>query len=641
MKLAPTYLTQNRHGTFYFRMVIPASLRPLLDGKREIRRSLKTDSKRLALKRARQHAVCFDSIFDRALRMTEHSDYEPSPEDFDLYEELQSSPKSADFGSWSSPTSPQEQLEPALSNAEIEMRQRRQCIAKLLTGRYDRPIPSEQELLAQQLLELSRLYQPTELPTALPKLRDALALRGLPLASAAVESGPTPSSGLKPEASAWTLYEVWEEELRQEHELKDTKTGGPANNEGTRKDYDRKARCATILTNHKPVGSLTKDDWRQAYRNACKLKRGATASVEAGKLTALEALTTSNREELAYTETLNGLITALKRQHKFARENDLTSTPVDAISYEKLERRPDEENESAKPFTDDDLDKIFSGYAYKGELPPRLRVVYPFHYWLPLLGYFTGARANELAQLDVTDITQELIDSGRGKSKESIWCINFREDPPGAPERKRIKTGENRIVPLHPRLLELGFLDYVDAQRKAGQKKLYGDGLSYAEPEEGTDNNKEGWLKNAGRHFNSIPSGIPGYGEQKKGYFWLVGVHTESEDGKTLYSFRKTLITLLNDSIRDGINIAERTVQTIIGHAPTTVMHRHYDEPATPRQMLSAINHLPIPPAIRDLEGYQTDFALRLGNKLDSSIRGWRSGKGRIGKGRTAPRKRS
>ena len=40
MKLAPTYLTRNRHGTFYFRMVIPASLRPLVNGKREIRRSL-------------------------------------------------------------------------------------------------------------------------------------------------------------------------------------------------------------------------------------------------------------------------------------------------------------------------------------------------------------------------------------------------------------------------------------------------------------------------------------------------------------------------------------------------------------------------------------------------------------------------
>lgn len=360
MKLAPTYLTKNRHGTFYFRMVIPALLRPLVKGKREIRRSLKTDSERLALKRARQHAARFDSIFDRALRMTEHSDYVPCQEDLDLYEELRGRPKSNGAGAWSSPDRTPEKSEPVLSDAEIEERQRRQCIAELLTGRHDRPIPSELEPVAQRLLELTRTHQPAKLPSVLPRFHDALALSGLTPASPVVASEPTPSSGLKPEASEWTLYQVWEEELRQEHELKDTKSGGPANNEGTRKDYDRKARCATILTNHKPVGSLTKDDWRQAYRNACKLKRGATASVEAGKLTALEELTTNSREELAYTETMNGLITALKRQHKFARENDLASTPVDAISYEKLERRPDEENESARPFTDDDPNRSAS-----------------------------------------------------------------------------------------------------------------------------------------------------------------------------------------------------------------------------------------------------------------------------------------
>jgi hypothetical protein len=47
MKLAPTYLTRNQHGTVYFRMVIPAPPRPQVNGKRGIRRALKTVSKRL------------------------------------------------------------------------------------------------------------------------------------------------------------------------------------------------------------------------------------------------------------------------------------------------------------------------------------------------------------------------------------------------------------------------------------------------------------------------------------------------------------------------------------------------------------------------------------------------------------------
>jgi len=68
MKLASTYLTQNRHGTFYFRMVIPAPLRPLVNGKREIRRARKTESERpcrsapsvIAGAASALHPGCFD-----------------------------------------------------------------------------------------------------------------------------------------------------------------------------------------------------------------------------------------------------------------------------------------------------------------------------------------------------------------------------------------------------------------------------------------------------------------------------------------------------------------------------------------------------------------------------------------------------
>jgi hypothetical protein len=67
MKRDPSYMTLNRHGTYYFRIVIPLPLRPLLNGQREIRRSLKTDSHRLARKRARQYAARYEATFDRVM----------------------------------------------------------------------------------------------------------------------------------------------------------------------------------------------------------------------------------------------------------------------------------------------------------------------------------------------------------------------------------------------------------------------------------------------------------------------------------------------------------------------------------------------------------------------------------------------
>lgn len=196
MKLAPTYLTRNRHGTFYFRMVIPTSLRPLVNGKREVRRSLRTDSERLALKRARQHAVHFDSIFDRASRMTDSSDYEPSPEDFDIFEELCGDPRGIGAGTWSSPASRPQTTEQALSDSEIEERQRLRCIAELLEGRFDRPIRAELGPLAQKLLALSRSYQPTELPNVLPLLRDKLVTASITSTSAPAVTDSTPSHPL-------------------------------------------------------------------------------------------------------------------------------------------------------------------------------------------------------------------------------------------------------------------------------------------------------------------------------------------------------------------------------------------------------------------------------------------------------------
>lgn len=148
---------------------------------------------------------------------------------------------------------------------------------------------------------------------------------------------------------------------------------------------------------------------------------------------------------------------------------------------------------------------IFSGYIYKGPIPSSRTKPYPYWFWLPLIGYFTGARTNEIAQLNTADIV----------TIEAHPCFDFCPDLPGAPEAKRIKTAEARQVPIHPRLLELGFLDYVSSQAEAKQKKLFGDRLTYLSPRNGgTAHNKEGWAKQAGKFFNESP----------KGYLVTVGV---------------------------------------------------------------------------------------------------------------------
>ncbi|MFG0684811.1 DUF6538 domain-containing protein [Pseudomonas sp. WSY_20] len=595
MKPSPSYLTLNRHGTFYFRIVIPCSLRVLFNGQREIRRTLKTDSRRLAQKRARQLVARFESAFDKVVSVIKRDELGLSEADYEeILELLPAIERLPDF---SSPKDDSQPAEPILSNEEIEARLRRREVARLLTGAYDRPIPHEHEALAKQLLELSQPYLATELRAILPKLRDELVLRKLaPVGDhAGAEEKRQPLPIHDPAMADWTLYQVWEHQLARDR-ADTSSTGGQANHGGTLEERKRRARVMTVLTQHKPVCKLSKQDWQAAYDAARRMKAGAAASI-APSPTPLDQLLTEDPEQMTGHERVSALIGSMKQIQQHARFLDLTTVKADDLIIKPVEERKTKRSRDGVAFTDAD---IFSGYIYSGPAPAERTKAYPFWFWLPLVGYFTGARTNEIAQLDTADI----------KNVDGHPCFDFCADDIETPEAKRIKTGEARLVPIHPRLLELGFLEYVNGQRQAKQKKLIGDGLTHLPPrDDETEHNKEGWAKSAGKFFNEKP----------RGYLVTIGVHVP-HDGKSIYSFRHTLETNLANAQRDGMPVHQSTVDAITGHAPVTVAGRHYDMGATIEQMLAALTLLPIPAAIQRLTSYQVDFVDRLGSVLTKGI---------------------
>ena len=594
VKPMPSYVSLNRHGTYYFRIVIPAPVRARLQCKREIRRSLKTDSQRLALKRARQHAVHFESVFDRVLRMSAKDGYEPSEDDWKVFDELTAQ---SQIGIWGDAEKvPCASQEPMLSAPEIEARQRRREVERLLTGAYYRPIPAAQEPLARRLLELSNSYLPTELRVVLPRLRDELVLRDL--ATESEPSTPKPALCSDPVRAQWTLYEVWQHQLARDRADTSSK-GGQANHGGTLEERERRARVMTVLTQHKAVSSLTKQDWQDAYDAARRMRSGATALI-APTPTPLADLLTDDPELRTGHERVSALITSMKQIQEHARFLDLTIVRADDLIIKPIEKRVTPRNRDGVPFSAEDAETIFSGYIYQGALPPNRTKAYPYWFWLPLLGYFTGARTNEIAQLDTADV----------KNIDGHPCIDFCADKQDAFEAKRIKTGEARLVPIHPRLIEIGFLEYVGEQRRTRQKKLFGDGLTYLRSRENdTAHNKEGWAKAAGKFFNESPNG----------YLVTIGVHLPN-DGKSLYSFRHTLETNLRNARRDGKAVDQSTIDAITGHAPETVASKHYDGGATMEQKLAALMHLPIPAAVRCLTSYRENFIHRFGKTLTKGI---------------------
>jgi integrase len=134
---------------------------------------------------------------------------------------------------------------------------------------------------------------------------------------------------------------------------------------------------------------------------------------------------------------------------------------IDGIEY--IGDRVEGESKQ-RAFKLDELKRLFEGAEIKryAEDPTLAHC-----YWLPHIGLFTGARVNEICQINPqTDIIQDK-DFG-------IWHFWITAESEGDQRiKKSVKTGDDRRVPIHKKLVELGFLDYVNYIKGTGAKMLF------------------------------------------------------------------------------------------------------------------------------------------------------------------------
>jgi integrase len=122
-------------------------------------------------------------------------------------------------------------------------------------------------------------------------------------------------------------------------------------------------------------------------------------------------------------------------------------------------------HEQRAMWSEDQLQKLFDSPLWTGcqsasrRSRPGTIVIRDERYWLPLVALFSGMRQEEICQLLVTDLRDE-----RGIP---VFDIN------AAPPKKLKNANAVRLVPIHSKLIELGFLNYVDAQRAAGKDRVF------------------------------------------------------------------------------------------------------------------------------------------------------------------------
>lgn len=182
-------------------------------------------------------------------------------------------------------------------------------------------------------------------------------------------------------------------------------------------------------------------------------------------------------------------------------------------------------------FTDEDLNAIFGMPWYKRGTVDKNRQgqfhhYRAFHYWLPLIGFFTGARINELCQLYLDDIKQDaagfyFFEISNERADQSLKTIHSR-----------------RKIPLHPTLIKLGLVRYCEVLKKAGHERLFPE-LPY-HPVKGYGDKASDW-------FNRSLL------KERLGF--------EKESKKSFHSFRHTFSTRLK---QEGIDSETRA--QFVGH---------------------------------------------------------------------------
>ncbi|WP_221174325.1 site-specific integrase [Luteibacter sp. 9135] len=339
----------------------------------------------------------------------------------------------------------------------------------------------------------------------------ALELEALRLASATPQvTAPSPAPEPNPDNLLSSRIELFLEEM-----------AGKNRSEKNLMDTGHILRLFLALGGDKPVQSVGADDIGR-FMSAMRVW-----PANASKKPAYKGLSPADIVAKAKRESSLGLAPRTREKHldrlrlffgTWLERGIGTSNPCNGFN---VTNKSQDEARSREPFSSADLQKIFA--------PDRVLNTQPHKYWTPILGLYTGARLNELAQLHVEDV--EEIDG--------IWGIHIR--------RKTKNKASRRFIPLHPELIRLGFLSYVGDVRAARFEHLF-PGLTW---------------------------GVNGPGDAIGDWFnrtYLRKTCGIDDTTKVFHSFRHTFAT-----VAERAGVPDGRIAQLTGHSTGgTVLRNHY-----------------------------------------------------------------
>lgn len=196
-----------------------------------------------------------------------------------------------------------------------------------------------------------------------------------------------------------------------------------------------------------PISEISLSDGR-AFRELLTSLPEKLKAKEMLETPLLELIAKKNVAKTIATATANDHLEKARRFFQWMLDTGYLPDE-NPIPKEPLPEPKQSNREARHSISDEDSAKVFAHTLFTTHRGIQGKnIQHPHHFWLPLLCMFTGIRPNEACLLYVDDI--ELVGN--------VWCI--RIDKRFAEQRLKTPNAFRRI-PLHTRLIELGFVKFV------------------------------------------------------------------------------------------------------------------------------------------------------------------------------------
>ena len=222
---------------------------------------------------------------------------------------------------------------------------------------------------------------------------------------------------------------------------------------GVSAEYERAIRLFSELHGDLSIAQIKRSharQFREALQDMPRHRSGALLHMPLPELAAWGRKHPEAQKIAA--PTLNKLLGGVQTVALWAHKTGMVPEDLPwADPFSKM--RLKEAGSDRDAFTIDELNKLLASSVFtEMDRPAPGRGEAAF--WLPLLALYSGARRADLASLQVKNVDHV----------DGVPCFTFEEDKIIG---KRLKTPTAiRTVPIHPQLIELGWLRYVDDVRR-------------------------------------------------------------------------------------------------------------------------------------------------------------------------------